>query len=339
MKKVFCLVASFILILSLLGCGSADKNTAYESMNFAGPSYSASDSNGGFYSKDSYDFVSEEYEESVSTTSQNTQNNINDSARKLIKTYNLDVETEEYDELLETLEERVKALKGYIQDMNSYNGSKYSKRVRSASITVRVPVNNLDEFIDFVGGASNITRKNISVEDITLQYVDTESRKAAYEIEQERLLALLEKTENINDMIVIEERLSQVRYELESQGSRLRTFDNLVDYATVYLSISEVEQYTAPEPEKYWDRVSRAFTNGLHNVGNGFKEFFVKFCGALPGLVTFIVIVLLAVFVISKISKIGSRKRIEKRELKAEELMNRAKETAKKKAEENEGKF
>lgn len=335
MKKALYLILSAILIFNLCGCGGSKEQASFDAMSAMKPSSIATNSNGGFYAEDSY----ESFYEEESVPSEKADVKINDTARKLIKTYNLDVETEEYDVLLNALENRIKTLKGYIQDMNSYNGSKYSKRVRSASITARIPVVYLEEFIEFVGDASNITRKNLSVEDITLQYVDTESKKATYEIEQERLLALLEKTESIEDMITIERRLSEVRYELESQTSRLRTFDNLVDYATVYLSVSEVEKYTEPEPEKYWDRVSKSFERGLYNVANGFKEFFVGFCGALPGLVTFIVLVLLAIFVISKISKIGRKSRMKKSELRAEELMNQAKETAKKKADENAGKF
>ena len=134
-------------------------------------------------------------------------------------------------------------------------------------------------------------------------------------------------------MIAIESRLSEVRYKLESQASQLRTFDNLVDYATVYLRISEVTKYTEPEPEKYWDRVKRSFSEGIADLVEGLQNFFVGFVGALPGLVLFIIIVALVIVIARVIVKAGNKKREAKREKRAEELMNQAKETAKKNAE------
>ena len=56
------------------------------------------------------------------------------------------------------------------------------------------------------------------MDDVTLRYVDVDSHKKALETEQERLLALLEKAENVEDIITIENRLSDVRYELENYG-------------------------------------------------------------------------------------------------------------------------
>ena len=64
------------------------------------------------------------------------------------------------------------------------------------------------------------------MDDVTLRYVDVDSHKKALETEQERLLALLEKAENVEDIITIENRLSDVRYELENYESQIRLLDN-----------------------------------------------------------------------------------------------------------------
>ena len=76
-----------------------------------------------------------------------------------------------------------------------------------------------------------------------------ESRKKSLEIEQERIWQFLEKAESIDTVITLEQRLSDIRYQLESMESQLRLYDNQVDYSTVYLSISEVTAYTPVTPE------------------------------------------------------------------------------------------
>ncbi|MBR6307006.1 MAG: DUF4349 domain-containing protein [Lachnospiraceae bacterium] len=336
MKKFLRVLVSVMLVLTLVACGSSSSRGKSESaasvVSFATESKNAAYED---MANSDYDYGYDEEYAPESPTSYEDNKTYNDSARKLIKTYNVNAETEAFDEFVQATEDRISALHGYIQDMDTFNGSSYNGKTgqRYCNLTVRVPAGNVDEFVNFVGNAANVTNKSLNVEDITLQYVDSESRKETYEIEQERLLALLEKCDNVEDMITIESRLSEVRYKLESQASQLRTYDNLVDYATVYLRISEVTKYTPPEPEGYWERVGRSFSEGIENVVEGFKEFFVGFVGALPGLTILAVVIVVVILVVKAIIKAGDKKRLKKQEARAEELMNQAKETARKNAE------
>ena len=85
-----------------------------------------------------------------------------------------------------------------------------------------------------------------------------------YEEEQERLLSLLEQAETMEEIIALESRLTEVRYQLESMESQLRTMDNQVSYSTVYLSIEEVEHFTPPAEKGTWERISTGFSeNGV----------------------------------------------------------------------------
>ncbi|MBO4679934.1 MAG: DUF4349 domain-containing protein [Lachnospiraceae bacterium] len=335
MKKFLRVALAVLSVAALTACGSAKSDAAYDSYASTEAMYvtnsKAAAPEAGYYDEEYY-----EESDSGSGSADYEDNTVyNDTARKLIKTYNVSAETEDFDNFVSATEERVNALHGYIQDMDSYNGSNYSgkKDRRYCNLTIRVPVKNLDAFVNFVGDSANVTNKRLSVEDITLQYVDSESRKKTYEIQRDRLNELLEKADSTADITTILDSLSEVEYRLERQTSQLRTYDNLVDYATVYLYINEVTKYTPPEPEKYWDRVKRSFSNGIENLVEGLKDFFVGFVGALPGLVLFAVIVAIIVIVIRAIVKAGSKKREAKREKRAEELMNQAKETAKKNAE------
>ena len=224
--------------------------------------------------------------------------------RKLIRTIRMDAETEDMGPLISALEERIGQLGGYIENREVYNGSTYAqRRYRRADLTIRIPADKVDGFVDHVGDLSNIVSSNESVEDITLQYVDTESRVKALEVEQERLMSMLEKAETLEELLQIEDRLTDVRYELENYASRLRGYDNLVDYATVRLSISEVQEYTPVKEETFWQRISGGFVSSLKNVGKGFVEFVVWLLSNLPYLVVWGAIGAVIVLIIRRARK------------------------------------
>ena len=245
-----------------------------------------------------------------------------DAARKLIRTVDLNVETESYDQLMADLETRVGQLGGYIEFEEACYGNQYSSGSRSASLQIRIPAKRLDEFTDKVKEAANVTRENESIEDVTLTYVDLESHKKMLIAQQERLLELLEQAQTIEDIITLEGRLSEVRYQIESMETQLRTYDNLVEYGTVNLYIQEVERYT-PQPEKgAWDRIRTGFSQNLYLVGNGIKNFAIEFVIALPILAVWAVVILLLLLVLRLILK-WEKKKNEERAAKRREREGR----------------
>ena len=213
--------------------------------------------------------------------------------RKLIRKINLTAETENMDDLLTQINQRVGALEGYIEARNIYNGSAYSGKVsRNAQLTIRIPADKLDEFVGQVSGISHIISNNEESDDVTLQYTATESRLKVLRAEEERLLAFMAEAKNVSEMLEIEKRLTEVRAELESITSQLNIYNNLVDYGTVNLSIDEVEQYTQVDTEEQtmWQQISTGFVNSLKNVGHILKGLLVFTIIAIPYLVLLLVV-------------------------------------------------
>ena len=209
-----------------------------------------------------------------------------ESGQKLIRKVNIDAETEDLDALLADLRSQIGAMDGYIENQELYNGSAYaSYRSRNASLTIRIPANKLDSFVAQVKGVSNVISYNESQEDVTLTYVSTESRIKALETEQARLLELLAQAENMSDLLEIEARLTDVRYELESVTSQLLVLANKVDYATVRLYISQVKEYTEVEEQTVWQRIATGFKQNLRDMGQGAENFLVWIVTFSPQLV------------------------------------------------------
>ena len=221
--------------------------------------------------------------------------------QKLIKTVHMDVETEDLEALLPQISSRIIALNGYVENQELYNGSSYSSyRSRSANLTIRVPAESLNGFVEDVKGVSNVISYNESTDNVTLQYVSTESRMKALEVEQERLLELLAKAENMSDLLEIEARLTDVRYELENVTSQLRVLANQVDYATIYLYISQVKVYTETEEQTVWQRIGSGFKENLQDIGEDLTDFFVWVITYSPQLILWAAIITAAVVIIKR---------------------------------------
>lgn len=236
-------------------------------------------------------------------------------SRKWIITMHISAETDDLDALSGALNEKIGSLGGYVEDQNVYNGSGTGRRYRSASLTVRIPADQADAFTQDVGGLANLVSQSKSVEDVTLSYVATESRMKALETEETRLLELLSQAENMEDLLAIEDRLTEVRYELENVTSQKRLYDNQIDYATVYLSIDEVQEYTPVEEPGVWERISKGFRDNLKGVGETIVNVLVWLISSLPSLVVLAVIAAVAVLVTRPLR----RRRKAKKEAKEKE--------------------
>lgn len=245
---------------------------------------------------------------------------VQDTERKLIKTVNMDVETEQFDVLMQTINDKSTALGGYVEFSNTYNGSHYyGNQNRNANLTLRIPAEQLDEFLSTVSEASNVINKSEDVEDVTLQYVDMKSRKDALTTEHDRLLELLEQAETVEDIITIEGRLSEVRYQMESIEAQLRTLQNQVSYSTVHLYIEEVVKYTPVKELSFFEKITTGFVESLYDVGRGIVNFIIGFIVNIPYLVVWAVVIVAAILIFKAIRKKSPKwkaKREEKRALK-----------------------
>ena len=260
-RNMMCLLLVLALLVGLTACGGSSE---------------AMDSNDAYYGAE-MEAPAQAPEAGLSKTESTTGSSL-PTDRKLIRTIRMEAETEDLAALTEALTERIGALGGYVEEKNLYNGSNYGGYIRrSLNITVRIPADQADVFVEQVSENANIVSSTESVDDVTLQYVDTESQVKALETEQERLISLLEKAETLEEILKIEDRLTDVRYELERYASYLRTLENQVSYATIHLSITEVKEYTPVvlEEPTIWERITEGFGESLEDIGDGLTEFFV----------------------------------------------------------------
>jgi len=303
MKKIVSLLLCLMLLASLTACGGSSKNTSAmgvmrEEAAAEAPAMMAADSAASLKGAESGSTALPE-------------------GRKWIITIDMNVETNDLDSLLENLEKEINTQGGYVEDQNIHNGSTYSsRRYRSASLTIRIPDEKVDQFTSDIAGLANVVSQNLRREDITLKYVATSSRVTALETEEARLLELLAKAENMEDLLEIEARLTDVRYELENYASQLRLYDNQIDYATIYLYIDEVQEYTPVEEPTFFERIRNTFSDSLEGLGDGIVNITVFLVGNSPYLLVIGIVLLIIVKLKKRAGKITFRKKSKKEDQK-----------------------
>ena len=234
--------------------------------------------NGGGEEYDTNSYAPSTYESSYRADSdasyyENSKDNtsVNETAIKskmLIVTGELNMETMDLDKLLEELEKNVSAFGGYFQDSSISTSGSY----RYYTAVVRVPAENFTEFLDGVEKAGNVTYYHENTKDITDTYTDLSARVTPLKAEEARVLDFYKEAKDLDDLLMIESRLTEIRYEIDYLETQLKNYDLQVAYSTLTISIRETSTYTETSVS-FWDRLASSFRYGWTNFVSGIEDF------------------------------------------------------------------
>ena len=234
---------------------------------------------------------------------------------KVITTIFLGFESTEFEKSLDRMYALIEENKGYISSSNIYFRNYYdTQRMRSGEFSIRIPRDKVNQFKNQISDIGNLVNESSSKEDVTTYYTDTESRLKVLEIKESRLLSLLEKAEKIEDIIALENQLSQVIFEKEDLKKTLVSLDDRIDYSTVNLSLEEVQKISTTETKEttFTDRITNAFNNSLYQFRRSSENFAISLVYNLP----FLLVLFIFIFIIYKIFRRVARPRKKKKEEK-----------------------
>ena len=305
--KIFKIVSICLVVFAMLGllagCGASKSEM---DVDYGG----AMNGITGDFMEDSYESNDVVSKEEVSTESSGSGNESVSTNRKIIERIYFSVQTKEFDTLMSKLEDEIKTLGGYIENSSVSGNSYEEKGNRRANIVVRVPSKKSADLTAFVSENSTVTNKEVNTEDVTLSYVDMQSRVKALTTEKETLERLLADATSMADVIAIQDRLTDVIYEIESYESKLRTYDNLIEYTTVTIRISEVERVQVVEEQTMWQEIASDFKENMEDIGHGCKRLFIAIVGGFPYIVINGAIIFLAIIIIKRYIKKSKKKEI-----------------------------
>lgn len=309
MKKTLSLLLAVLLVFALCACGSADSassapSAAYDmvSTETAYPAEAPEEDYGGFAVAGGT-----QLETGSGAASEG-------SPEKLIYSASATVETTEFDRTIEKLSALVEQYGGFVES-SSINGSNYYTQSRGysseryASYVIRVPSGKFSALMGSLSTLGNVPYSHTYTENITAQYYDTDARLTAYQTQEARLLEMMEAAETVEDLIAIEEKLTELRYQIESLQSTLKNWDRQVAYSTLDLEVQEVIEYTPESRMSYGQELALALTNGLRRTGEFFKDLLLAIVGALPALVILAVVLAILIPVWKKHRKVRRAKK------------------------------
>lgn len=230
------------------------------------------------------------------------------NSEKIIYSAYAQVETTDYESAVEGVYALVEKLGGFMES-TSVSGRNYSDTARgretnrSAEFVIRVPSEHFSQLTGSLSELGNVPYCNTYSENVTRQYYDVQSRLEAYQTQEERLLEMLAIAETVEDMLAIQQQLTEVQYEIDSLTSTLDNYDNEVRYSTVTISLQEVTEYT-PQPTvtlSYWERMAEGFRRSLKRVGTFFTDLFLQLVSNLPVLVLIAALVVAAVLLLRRL--------------------------------------
>ncbi len=293
-KRSFAALLAVIMLVSLVSCSGASNDAAIGEAYKPG----AGDYNAGYDAMDKNESagnVSKPSEDGVGSLG--SLEAVTDTARKRIQYVTVSLESKEYDKTLETVKGRAAAVGGYIETSNERGLGIYGGGSRSANIVFRIPSDKLEEFQGELENAGNLLSVDIRTDDVTEKYYDIEARLASLEAQRDRYMELLEKASSLDEIIVLDNALTDVLYQIESYTGTLNKYDSLTAYSTVTVNLQEVKDLTVidEEPETFGDRIILAFVDSVEMLGNFFEGAVLVIVSVLPwiALPTVIVIVIL----------------------------------------------
>lgn len=258
-----------------------------------------------------------EYTADINTTSSSqsssgmTAEQVETYAEKIIYSGHVYMETTEFDEAIASLDQAVQSYGGFVQDSNISGNAQYRDdgttvvRDRWAHYVIRVPADKFDAFMALADGIGNVTQSSRSAQNVTSQYTDYEARLSSLYTQEERLLKMLEESGDLESLITLEARLSEVRYEIESIERNLRNLDQKLAFSTINLEIQEVEIYTptVTVQRTFGEKLADAFSDGWSSFVRRVQRFVINTARSLPGLVLFVVFAGAAVLAAFKIRR------------------------------------
>ncbi len=296
-KRKWGFILSLLAILCLSACSNKSMTTAQDAASGYGAAMPAEVN--ALETAVSQSENSESKTADSSLTGETGNSTVLPAGRKLIRNISMNVETDAFETLVSELQAKITQLGGYVEqsDMSGsridYNGKPVP---RLANMTIRIPANQINSFVSEVETNGNVTDKSESTHDVTLQYSDLESKKKSLEIEQEKLWEFLEKAESIDTVITLQQRLSEIRYQLESMESQLRLYDDQVDYSTVHLNIREVTIFTPVAAESALTRINKGLSNNFMAFKNIITNFLIGMIITIPFWIPIVLIAGIIIF-------------------------------------------
>jgi hypothetical protein len=174
-----------------------------------------------------------------------------------------------------------------------------------ANMTIKVPAEKFEGSFQTIIGMGKLVNQNSNSNDITSQYKDIEARVVNLKVQEKHLQEIMTKATNVEDTLKVEVELNRVRTEIDIMTGNLKNWDQLVEYSTIYINMTEVKEAELKKVDMpgVLQNAKDGFISTINTIRYGIEKLFVFLVSAVPYILIVGVALLLAVFWIKKKKK------------------------------------
>ncbi len=153
----------------------------------------------------------------------------------IIRTGTLELETQDIAASLPRARALIAGLGGYISASDEIDHGEWVV----ATITYRIPVDRWQDAIDGLRGLGDrVIREATQAQEVTSQVVDLKARIANLRASETALIGIMDKSGSIEDVLAVQERLHQVRGEIEQLVAQQQELETRAALATLSVTWS-----------------------------------------------------------------------------------------------------
>lgn len=154
----------------------------------------------------------------------------------IIRTAELQVRVKDSTKALAAARRAAERAGGHVAEEST---ERVGERQLDSHVVLRVPQEKYDEVLATLAGSGELLSRTSNATDVTDQVVDVESRIATQRASVTRVRALMDKADELADVVTLEGQLSTRQAELESLLARQASLKDRTTLATIELSLSE----------------------------------------------------------------------------------------------------
>jgi len=209
--------------------------------------------------------------------------------RKIIKSGTLKLDVKDLREQKQQVDVLLKSVNGYYEQENLRSTN--NKDIYT--LTIRIPSDRFEQFIGGIeSGGNEITHKSIEAKDVTLEYVDLETRLENKRLYMGQYRELLKGARSIEDILEIKERVRRLEEDIESTTKRLRYLSSQVSYSTLHLTLSQNKpfRYIVKQRAAPGEKFKQSFYGGWHQFVDFLYLVLYNWVGIVIALVLFAIL-------------------------------------------------
>ncbi|MDR3238847.1 MAG: DUF4349 domain-containing protein [Clostridiales bacterium] len=200
---------------------------------------------------------------------------------KIIQSGNVSLNTKKFDETCENIKSLTNDCGGYMENAQLYTEpeDRYRQAYRVYNVTLRVPADQFTAVKRQAESLGELINSHESAKNVSGEYYNLSDRLQTKTIQEERLLSMIDRSEQVDDLLALEQRLGQIRADVERFKTRMNQIDQLSSYATLSIYLQETPVAQIAPPKNLSGRIQESFIQSVNRTAESLENMVVVLAG------------------------------------------------------------